>query len=203
MEASWVLLGVAILAAILVLATLINTLDSAGANPAKAFKAGDNRIRQLSTMGTFIIFGLGMLCLGGFAARNYDNVVHRKPEDFAVSSATMAIEAAKKATADTQTVKRIASVDLIPGTGGSGSSSAVWHVVLETRGAPPPAISSASAPGAANPVRPRPRGARPADARKQPISSNTPRAEVVDTSAAAQRVDCYIDAKTGAVTAQP
>lgn len=143
---SWLLLGATVLAAIYLLATQINNLDSARDFADKAFKAGDSRARAWFTLATFLAFGVGMLLLGVFGWFNYDNILHRKPHEFAVSSATMAIEAAKKATSQTKTIERIASVDLIPGASDSGSSSAVWHVVLETRGAQPSTISPASAP---------------------------------------------------------
>ncbi|WP_321921305.1 hypothetical protein [Paraburkholderia guartelaensis] len=200
---SWLLLGATVLAAIYLLATQINNLDSARDFADKAFKAGDSRARAWFTLATFLAFGVGMLLLGVFGWFNYDNILHRKPHEFAVSSATMAIEAAKKATSQTKTIERIASVDLIPGASDSGSSSAVWHVVLETRGAQPSTISPASAPSPTQPVRPPRAAARSRGTRKQPLSSSTPRVDIVATSPAPQRVDYYIDAKTGAVSVQP
>ncbi|MDR6393230.1 hypothetical protein AB3X82_25195 [Paraburkholderia phenoliruptrix] len=199
LKASWGLLGLVILLAIYVLATLINNLDTAGRSAEKAFKAGDNRLRQLVTLGTFLSFGVGMLFLGLFAALNYDSVVHRPPQNVAVGSATLAIEAAKKATPNAQDIKRVASVDLIPGAGGSGSPSAVWHVVLETRGTqsavPPSGIASSARPAGG--------AAKPKGKRRHTVVSHTPPAQAADTSPALQRVDYYIDAKTGAVTVQP
>ncbi|CAH2928332.1 MAG: hypothetical protein CPSOU_5321 [uncultured Paraburkholderia sp.] len=199
LKASWGLLGLVILLAIYVLATLINNLDTAGKSAEKAFKAGDNRLRQLVTLGTFLFFGVGMLFLGLFTALNYDSVVHRQQQNVAVSSATLAIEAAKKAASNAQDIKRIASVDLIPGAGGSGSPSAVWHVVMETRGTQPAGTLS----NTANSARPPSTAAKSKGKRKHTASSNSPPAQVADTSPAAQRVDYYIDAKTGAVTVQP
>lgn len=201
--ASWLLLGASILAAILLLATQINYLDSARYSATKAFKAGEGPIRAWCTLATFIAFGLGMLLLGVFGWFNYDNLLHRKPQEFAVSSATMAIEAAKKATSRGKTVERIASVDLIPGASGSGSSSEVWHVVLEMRGVRPSAVSPDSAPEAAQPARPPRAAAKSTGAPKRPVSCSPPPVDVAAISPAPQRADYFIDAKTGAVTEQP
>ncbi|MCO4882981.1 hypothetical protein VOI32_03075 [Paraburkholderia caribensis] len=203
LKISWGALGTAILLAIYVLATLVNHLDSAGIDANKAFKAGDNRAQQLITLGTFLIFGVGMLSLGLFAAFNYDNVVHRKPQDFAIGSATMAIEAAKKATPSTQNIGRVTSVELIPGVG--ESAGAVWHVVLETVGTPPSTTSPASAPIVASPVR-APRSATTSAHKRKQATHKT--VQVINTtppspSRVPRRVDYYIDAKTGDVTAQP
>ncbi|WP_224032458.1 hypothetical protein [Paraburkholderia caribensis] len=202
LKISWGALGTAILLAIYVLATLVNHLDSAGIDANKAFKAGDNRAQQLIALGTFLIFGVGMLSLGLFAVFNYDNVVHRKPPDFAIGSATMAIDAAKKATPSTQSVNRVTSVELIPGAG--ESAGAVWHVALETLAIPASSTSPASAPIVASSVR-APRSAttsahrRKRSAHKQPVTVNN----TTPPSPVPRRMDYYIDAKTGTVTAQP
>ncbi|MEM5372331.1 hypothetical protein V4C53_40805 [Paraburkholderia azotifigens] len=201
LKISWGALGTSILLAIYVLATLINHLDSAGNDANKSFKAGDNRAQQLITLGTFLIFGVGMFSLGLFAAFNYDNVVHRKPQDFMIGSATMAIEAAKKATPSAQNVTQVASVDLIPGAG--EASSSVWHVALDTLAAPSTATLPASAPVAASPVRPPRHTATSTHKRKQAGHTSPPPVGAIVVPPTPQRVDYYIDAKTGVVIAQP
>lgn len=201
LKISWGALGTSILLAIYVLATLVNHLDSAGIDANKAFKAGDKRAQQLIALGTFLIFGVGMLLLGLFAAFNYDNVVHRKPQDFVIGSATLAIEAAKRATPSTESVNRVTSVELLPGAG--ESASAVWHVALETLGTPSSATAPASAPIVASPVRtPHPATASK-HKRKQPAHNTVPLIDTMNRPPAPRRVDYYIDAKTGVVTAQP
>jgi hypothetical protein len=202
LEASWGLLGLAILLSIYVLATAINSLDSAGADAPKAFKAGENLSRRLLTLGTFLTFGVGMAFLGAFGVLNFEAVVHRN-QDFSIGSASDAINAAKKALPATLTVQRVAVADLIQGTAGSGLPGAEWHVILETCGLQSCLSEPAEPTGAAD-VRPSHRSTPRARCdRKQSDNGNVEHLKASVVPSGPKRVDYYVDAKTGAVVAEP
>lgn len=147
LPSSWVCLGVSILVSVLSLAVLVNNLDSAGKDPGRAFQAGGKRQVQIPVLMSFLSFGVGMLFLGLFAAKNFQGLLQYQKETYKVGSAVVAVEQARKDLATEANILRIPKVELISGIHGASSNLPVWHVQLEIRleGATPPARSQTPA----------------------------------------------------------
>jgi len=191
---SWVCLGLCILMAVLSLAFLVNNLDSAGQNPRRAFQAGGRLRVQLPVLLTFLVFGIGMLFLGIFAARNFENLIRFQKSSYKVASASSAVELASNSLKRdaNELVGAVEKVELVPGIAGSVQSLPVWHVQLRMKEPVPPTPSTMKTSGE--------------DCVRKGRKLVCPKPDAVPATQAppeARRIDFFIDAEKGAVFRVP
>ncbi|HEV2802429.1 MAG TPA: hypothetical protein VGW12_18305 [Pyrinomonadaceae bacterium] len=129
---SWLLLGLAICFGVYAIAVHVNNLDWINKKrPNASFAAGANRNSQIPVLITVILFGLGMLSLGGVAAVNYKLFLNRGTSDYKISSAFQAVEEAKKNLDIAGQRVRLNKVELVKGVDESLYGLPVWSVQFE------------------------------------------------------------------------
>jgi len=137
---SWVILGIGILVGVIGISLLVNNLDKADTELGrdrkypKAFAVSSTLIVRMFVLIGIWAFGLGMLSLGVFGARNYHLFLEKEIGGYRIISETQAVETAKKQMPSSDMFVHLTSVKLLNGSPKIPGSMLIWHIQFITQG---------------------------------------------------------------------